>query len=434
MTRKAGIWHDPTHTPKNREVPDMRAPSSSPGHRGAFLLPITVAALLAGCAKKEEVVQAAPPEVPFVEVLQKDTPVTFELVAQLKGHEDVEIRARVVGFLKSINYTEGTQVKKGQLLFTIDDEPYRAQLAQAEATLARAESALAKADLDVKRSTPLAERRAISQRELDNDLAQQRSAKAIVAAANAELQQARINLSYTRVSSPVTGLAGNAEKKVGDLVGKEGPTLLTTVSTLDPIRATVNIREADYLRFARARAAREGKGKQAGGYGDAAERDPRLVLADGSTYPEPGKIILVDRAVDPLTGSLRVDLAFANHDHLLRPGFYGKVIAAYDELKGALLVPQEAVTELQGSYLVAVVGEGDKIDVRKVETGPKVGAMWVVTSGLKPGERVVTAGSQRLRPGQVVKPVAATAGELKAAEGTPPGAPASATAKAGEGK
>ena len=408
----------------------MRVRSSSPGHRGALLLPVAAAALLAGCAKKQEAAPAAaPPEVPVVEVAQKDTPLSFELVAQLKGHEDVEIRARVVGFLKSIAYTEGTQVKKGQLLFTIDDEPYRAQLAQAEAALARAESALAKAELDVKRSTPLAEKRAISQRELDNDLAQQRSAKATVAAARAELEQARINLSYTRMSSPVTGLAGHSEKKVGDLVGKEGPTLLATISTLDPIRATVNIREADYLRFARARAGREGKPQ-----GGAAERAPKLILADGSTYPEPGKIILVDRAIDPLTGSLRIDLAFANPDHLLRPGSYGKVIAAYDELKNAVLVPQEAVTELQGSYLVAVVGEGDKIDVRKIEMGPKVGAMWVVASGLKAGERVVTAGSQRLRPGQVVKPVAASAGELKAAEGKPPGAPGDATAKAGEGK
>ncbi|HET9598231.1 MAG TPA: efflux RND transporter periplasmic adaptor subunit [Anaeromyxobacteraceae bacterium] len=407
----------------------MRARSPCSALRGASLLAFTVA-LLAGCAKKEQAAPAAaPPEVPVVEVAQKDTPLTFELVAQLKGFEDVEIRARVSGFLKSVDYTEGGNVKKGQLLFTIDDEPYKAQVAQAQAAVARAESALAKAELDVKRSTPLAEKRAISQRELDNDLAQRRSATAVVAAAKAQLEQARLDLGYTRVFSPVNGLAGYAERKVGDLVGKDGPTKLTTVSTLDPIRATVNIREADYLRFAKARAAREGKGK-----GNVKDREPKLILADGSTYPATGKIVLVDRAVDPLTGSLRVDLAFPNPDRLLRPGFYGRIVADYDELKGALLVPQEAVTELQGSYLVAVVGEGDKIDVRKIETGPKVGGMWVVTSGLKPGERVVTAGSQRLRPGQVVKPVAPSPAEMKAAEGQPPGAPAGATAKASEGK
>ena len=364
----------------------------------ALLVPAL--ASLVACANEKAPAAPPPFQVPVVDVGKKDTPINFELVAQLRGYEDVEIRARVEGYLKTIDYAEGRDVKKGQLLFTIDDEQYRAALAEAQAALARAQSTLAKTDLDVKRYTPLAAERAVSQAELDNAVAANRSAKAQVEAAQANLEQARLNLSYTRISSPISGLAGRAEKKVGDLVGKGDPTLLTVVSSIDPIRASVAIPEGDFLRFTRA--ASQGKQEPAGA-------PPRLVLSDGSVHPQPGKVILVDRAVDPLTGTLRVDLAFPNPDKTLRPGLYGKVIAQSEVVKGALLVPQRAVQELQGTFTVLVVGEGNKIETRKVKPGSKVGTQWIIEEGLKAGDRVVTEGFQRLRDGMVVSPTGATA-------------------------
>jgi len=377
--------------------------------------------VLAACAKEKAPVAGPPPQVPVFEVSGKDTPIELELVAQLRGFEDVEIRARVEGYLGSVDYAEGTDVKKGQLLFTIDDQQYRAGLAEAQAALARAESSLAKADLDVKRYTPLAAERAVSQAELDNAVAARRSATAQVEAGRANLEQARLKLSYTRIASPIAGLAGRAEKKVGDLVGRGEPTLLTTVSSIDPIRASVAIAEADYLRFSRAIAA--GKSQRA-------QQPPRLILSDGSTHPEPGKIILVDRAVDPLTGTLRVDLAFANPQKTLRPGLYGKVIAQSEVVKGALLVPQRAVLELQGTFTVLVVGEGNKVETRKVKPGPKVGNLWIMEEGLKPGDRVVLEGFQRLRDGMVVSPTAPAPAAPPA--GAPPGAaPPSGAAPSG---
>jgi len=356
--------------------------------------------LLAACGKKEAPPAGPPPQVPVFEVSAKDTPLELELVAQLRGFEDVEIRARVEGYLASVDYAEGTEVKKGQLLFTIDDEQYRASLAEAQAALARAESNLAKTDLDVGRYTPLAAERAVSQAELDNAVAANRSAKAQVEAGKANLEQARLKLSYARIGSPIAGLAGRAEKKVGDLVGRGEPTLLTTVSSIDPIRASIAIPEADYLRFSRAIA--EGKSQRA-------QQPPRLVLSDGTPHPEPGKIVLVDRAVDPLTGTLRVDLAFPNPQKTLRPGLYGKVIAESETVKGALLVPQRAVQELQGTFTVLVAGEGNKVETRKVKPGPKVGQLWIMEEGLRPGDRVVLEGFQRLRDGMVVSPTAPSA-------------------------
>jgi membrane fusion protein (multidrug efflux system) len=368
---------------------------------------------LAACAKEKGPAAAPPPEIPVVTVTQKDTPLEFDLVAQLRGLEDVEIRARVEGYLQSIDYEEGSTVKKGQLLFTIDDQQYRAALAQAQATLAAAETAFSKADLDVKRFTPLAAERAVSQSELDNSVSARKSGAAQVEAAKASLERARLNLSYTRITSPITGLAGKAEHKVGDLVGKGEPTLLTTVSSIDPIRASVAIPEADYLRFARSIES---------GTALRSKEPATLILSDGTRYPYPGKVLFVDRAVDPQTGTLRVDLAFANPTRTLRPGLYGKVKAESEVVKGALLVPQRAVQELQGTYTVVVVGQGDKIETRKVVPGQKVGNQWIIQEGLKSGDRVVLEGFQRLRDGMTVVP-------KPAAEPAPAASPAPAGGK-----
>jgi len=390
----------------------LRAPTI----RSVKVTALACAAVLAGACGEEKPPAAPVPEVPVAEVVRRDTPIAVNLVAQLRGYEDVEIRARVEGYLRSIDYVEGSGVKKGQLLFTIDDEPFRASLAEAEASLARTQSNLAKANLDVDRYTPLAAERAVSQADLDNAIAAQRSARAQVAAAQANLEIARLNLSYTRISSPLAGLAGKAERKVGDLVGKGEPTLLTVVSSVDPIRVSIAISEADYLRFARAKVAEDAAEKA----GKPAERDslkaPQLILSDGSIHPYPGKIIFISREVDPATGTLRVDLAFPNPDRTLRPGLYGKVHAEMEVLKDALLVPQRAVQELQGTYTVVALAPGDKAQTRKVKPGPKVGSQWVILEGLKPGEAVVVEGAQRLRDGMEVKPIAAPAST--AAEGT----------------
>jgi RND family efflux transporter MFP subunit len=361
---------------------------------------VAVLLTLAGCGKEKAPAAMPPPEVPVVTVTEKDTPLDFELVAQLRGYEDVEIRARVEGYLQSIDYAEGSTVQRGKLLFTIDDQQYIAALAQAQAALASAQNQFDKGDLDVKRFTPLVAERAVSQAELDNAISARKSGAAQIEAGKANVEKARLNLSYTRITSPITGIAGKAEHKVGDLVGKGEPTLLTTVSSVDPIRASVAIPEADYLRFARAidtgQAARS-------------RTPPILVLSDGTKHPYPGKVLFVDRAVDPQTGTLRVDLAFPNPQKTLRPGLYGKVKAESEIVKNAILVPQRAVQELQGTYTVVVVGEGDKVETRKVKPGPKVGSLWIIQEGLKSGDRVVIDGFQRLRDGMTVVPQPAAA-------------------------
>jgi membrane fusion protein, multidrug efflux system len=246
--------------------------------RPALLLLCAMAVLpAAGCSSKDKAPPALPPpEIPVVKVQARDTPIDFELVAQLRGLEDVEIRARVEGYLRTIDYAEGTTVKKGQLLFTIDDQQYIAALAQAQATLANAQTQFDKADLDVRRFTPLAAERAVSQAELDNAISARKSGVAAVEAAKASLERARLNLSYTRISSPIHGIAGKAEHKVGDLVGKNEPTLLTTVSSIDPIRVSVNLPEAEYLRFSRA---------ILGGKAAPASAAPILILSDGTEPP-----------------------------------------------------------------------------------------------------------------------------------------------------
>jgi membrane fusion protein (multidrug efflux system) len=361
------------------------------------------------------------------EVIQRDVPIGGELTATMLGIEDVELRARVEGYLKSVDYREGSEVKKGQLLFTIDDQPYRAKLAEAKGALGRAEAALSKADMDVSRYRPLAAERAISQAELDNAVSAQRSARAQVDAAKAGVESATLDLGYTRISAPIDGLAGSAQRKVGDLVGKGEPTLLTTVSSIDPIRVRVNIPEALYLKYAdRLQAAYAppqasatvastagGKKQEPPAAGDGAQ----LVLADGKTYPHRGRLILVDRSVDPQTGTLRADLAFPNPKRVLRPGLYAKVHYKEEVRPAALLVPQRAVQELQGQFSVVVVNAEGKVESRKVKPGPRAGSLWILEEGVKPGEKVVVEGVQKVRDGMTVKAT------LVAAE-TPAPAPA----------
>ena len=405
-------------------MPRIRSSPPCPAPSLARRVVVLAAAGLVACSGKKEEKKAPPvPEVTVTEVVQRDVPVGAQLTGTLKGNEDIEIRARVEGFLKSIDYEEGAMVKKGQLLFTIDDLPYRTKLAEAKGDLARAESGLAKATLDVRRYTPLAAQRAVPQAELDNAIALQRSARAQVDAARANVRNAEINLGYTRLTSPIDGLAGQAQRKVGDLVGKPDPTLLTVVSTIDPVRVSVNLPEALYLK------AVSELPKPGAAPAEPSEDRPgaQLVLADGSVYPERGHLVLVDRAVDPTTGTLHAELAFRNPQRLLRPGLYAKVLYREELRRGALLVPQVAVQELQGQYSVVVVNGEGKAETRKVKVGPRYRNQWVIDEGVKPGEKVIVEGVQKARDGMLVKATAAPPeGQPAEAGGTASGAPATA--------
>jgi len=394
------------------------------------LLTGAAAAVLAACTEKT----APPPSVPevsVVEVIQRDVPIGAELTATMNGFEDVELRARVEGYLRSIDYSEGSQVNKGQLMFTIEDSQYRQKVAEATATLTRAQAALSKADLDVSRYRPLAAERAISQAELDNAIAAQKAARAQVDAGKAGLENARLNLGYTRIAAPIDGLAGRAQRKVGDLVGKGEPTLLATMSSIDPIRVTVNMPESLYLRYANELKAISTQQKDPKKQPPPQSEGPRLVLADGSSYPEPGRLILVDRSVDPQTGTLRADLAFPNPKHLLRPGLYAKVRYKEEVRSGALLVPQRAVQELQGQFSVVLVNAEGKCESHKVKPGPRVGSLWILEDGVKRGDKVIVEGLQKVRDGMVVKatvvptdPLAQATSPPTSAPGTEPGMPA----------
>jgi membrane fusion protein (multidrug efflux system) len=388
-------------------------------------------AVLAGsaCGKKEEAKPPPVPEVTVTDVVQKDVAVGGELTATLRGFEDIEIRARVEGYLKSVDYKEGQEVKKGALLFTIDDQPYRAKLAEAKGELGRAQSALSKADLDVARFRPLAEQRAISQAELDNAVAAQRSARSLVDAAKATVEKATLDLGYCRITSPIDGLSGQAQRKVGDLVGKGDPTLLTTVSSIDPVRVSVNLPEALYLKYAE-KIPTDGTVPTK----PTADRPgAELELSNGTIYPERGYIVLVDRAVDPQTGTLRADLAFRNPKKLLRPGMYGKLKYAMDQRPGAVLVPQRSVLEIQGQYSVVVVNAESKVEARPVKVGPRIGSLWIVESGVKPGEKVIVEGASKVKDGMVVKATAVPPEPLPPEGPTPAPAAPAAPASTGTG-
>src|SRR5262249_22778769 len=291
-------------------------------------------------------------------------------------------------------YKEGQFVRTGESLFEIDPRQFRAALEQAQGTLGRADAQLSKASKDVERFTPLAAEKAISQQELDNALAAERDAKAAVASAKAAVDQTALNLGWTKITSPIDGIVGIAKAQVGDLVSPT--TVMTTVSTVDPIRVTYGISEREYLRFAalinRPNYATTQRGP-----------DLDLVLDDGTVFRQKGKAVLVDREVDVKTGTMTVKGFFPNPNNILRPGQYAKVRAALDVKRGALLVPQRAVTELQGSYRVAVVGADDKVEIRAVEPGERIGDAWVIEKGLHPGENVIVAGLQLVKPGMVVK-------------------------------
>jgi len=361
---------------------------------------LAAAALLAltACEKKA----AGPPPAPEVEVVsvaQRDVPVYGEWVATLDGYVNAQIQPQVTGYLIRRDYTEGTLVKKGQVLFEIDPRPFQAALEQAKGQLAQMQAQLAKTTMDVERDTPLAAKSAIPQAQLDNDVQAKAAAQAMVDAAQAQVDQAQLNLGFTKVRSLVDGLAGFAKGQIGDLVGPT--TVLTTVSQVNPIKAYFAISDQEYLSVAGTIsqiAAGKPIPKEESG------RVLQLVLADGSVYPNKGWYEMADRQVDQRTGTMRIAGAFDNPDNILRPGQFARVRIPTGTAKGALLVPQRAVVEVQGTYQVTVVGNDNKADVRAVKVGERVGSLWIIAAGLKPGEQVIVEGVQKARTGTLVKP------------------------------
>jgi membrane fusion protein, multidrug efflux system len=406
------------------------------------------AILLTGCGSEKNgtgetaVLASAPVSVVVSPVVQRTVPLFTELTARTDAAESVDIRARVKAFLQAQSYTEGTMVKAGQVLFTLDKREYEAQLNQAKAQLAKANADLAqarerstvdtaqanlqiavaqlnKADTDVRRLKPLAEQQAVPQQDLDNALAFQQGAKAdvegrlaalstakvnqtsaigqaqaAVESANANIRQAELNVEYCTVTTPIAGIAGTRQVAPGNLVGQGDPTLLTTVSKVNPMRVFVSISEAEYLTYQRLKS----QGKLNRG------SELELILADGSVFPHKGKIIIADRAVDLKTGTLSLVAEFLNPDAVIRPGQFGRVRLAATVAENALLVPQKAVTEIQSTKVVLVVGSDNKVAMRSVTLGDRVGSDYIITDGVKAGERVIVEGLQKARPGITVSP------------------------------
>jgi membrane fusion protein (multidrug efflux system) len=432
---------------------------------------------LSGCGKEEKVVAAQPPVVEVAEVIQKDVPVYSEWVGTLDGLVNATIRAQVQGYLIKQNYREGDFVHKGQVLFEIDPREFQAAVDQAKAVLNQAKGAVdqakaglsqakgaveqtraalekAKAEVNVQdarwttakvnlaRIKPLAEQNAVSQKDLDDAIGMELStrsavdaakagvdsaqanivtaeaqvvgaqanivaAEAQVIGAQAALEKAQLNLSFTKVICPIEGIAGIAKAQIGNLVGPGSVEELTTVSTIDPIKCYVALSEQEYMRIAEERKERSGQGKV----------PLELILSDGSTYPNKGEFAFADRQVDVTTGTIRVATTFRNPQNILRPGQFGRVRAEMGIQKGALVIPQRAVTEIQGRYVVAVVGPENKVAIKPVKVGQWVGQLWVIEEGLKAGDKVVAEGVQKVRDGMAVNPKPYGAGEKEPPKG-----------------
>ncbi len=378
-----------------------------------------VIASVAGCQKEEKAAGPPPPMVEVVDVIQKDVPIYKEWIGTTDGFVNATIRAQVQGYLVKQNYREGDFVKTGQALFEIDPRTFQAALDQTKGALDQAKGILeqSKADVAVQearwatakanlaRVKPLAEQNAVSQKDLDDAIGAEESTRssviaakasvvaagASVVAAQANLDKAALELGFTKVTSPIDGIAGIAKAQIGNLVGPSSTQELTSVSTLDPIKVYINISEQEYI------STRES--------GEKVEAIPlELILADGSIFPHKGLFYLADRQVDVTTGTLKIGATFPNPGNFLRPGQYGRIRAQMRVLRGALLVPQRAVGDVQGSFMVAVVGPDDKVDIRRVKPSEKVGSLWVIDEGLKPGEKVIAEGIQKVRQGMIVSP------------------------------
>jgi membrane fusion protein, multidrug efflux system len=344
----------------------------------------------AGCSSSAEKPAPPPPTVTVTPVIEKEVPITQEWVGTMAGNTDADIRPKVEGFLLTRLYDEGSYVDKGQAMFQLDRRQAEAAVEQAQGNLERARAALGQAQIDVRRFTPLVAQKAVSQAELDKATSAEKAAKASVDADQAGLDNAKLNLGWTTVSSPISGIAGISKVAIGDLITPT--TAMTTVSSVNPIYVDVNVAEQDYLRFQREKA------RQAGG------RKLQLILGDGTVYAQRGHVLFLNREVDTRTGTIQVRGEFPNPGNVLRPGQYARVRAVTELRKGALLVPQAAISELQGVYQVGVVSDDNKVTIKTVKLGPQYAEMWVVESGLQAGDKVVVDGLQRVKSGMTVAP------------------------------
>jgi RND family efflux transporter, MFP subunit len=371
-------------------------------HPARRLVPISIARYMAlallclsGCKNKDTKPALPPPTVEVTTVAQSDVPIYHDWIGVTEGFVNARIRAQVVGYLQTQSYKEGDPIKKGDLLFEIDRRPFKAAFDQAKGQLAQAEAKLGKTELDVKRYGPLVKDRAISQEEYDDAVQANLEAQAAVVAAKAQVEQAEVNLGFTRITSPIDGVASIATGQIGDLVGP-GTGELTTVSTVDPIKVYFNVTEQAYINFTRLFETESNR------YERLRQLEIQLVLADGGLYPLKGNIYAADRQVSPTTGALRVAALFPNPNYALRPGQFGRVHIKFAFANGALLIPQKAVSELQGSYQVFVVNSENKVHVQPVRVGERIGMQWIIQEGLHPGDRIIVEGIQKVREGTVV--------------------------------
>jgi len=350
------------------------------------------------CSDTSSKMEASPPEIQVVKVIQKDVPIYAEFVGQVYGFQDIPIRARVEGFVDGLHFNEGLPVKKGQLLYTIDPQPYEAQVASMQSKVAEAQTYLVNAENELARYTPLAKINAVSKSDLDAAQASRDAAEASLEAAKANLRMAQIDLSYTRLMSPIDGLIGKTEARAGEFVGREpNPVILNVVSQIDRVRVQFFLTESEYLTVVRRALADHNKT-------DKKINNIDLILADGTHYDKKGTIEFLGRNIDTSTGSILVQALFPNPDQLLRPGMFAKARVEYEILKGALLVPQRSIIELQGQYSVYVVEKDDVVKSKTVTVAEKIGDLWLVKEGLTPEDRVVIDGLQKVTSGMKVIP------------------------------
>src|SRR5579859_4176007 len=373
---------------------------------------LVIGLLATGCAK-HAARTAPPPLVEVTPVTQDDVPIYHEWIGTLDGLVNATIRAQVTGYLTAQDYREGEAIKKGDLLFEIDPRPFQAALDQANGQLAQAEARQGKTELDVKRYAPLVKDKAISQEEYDDAVQANLEAKAVVLSAKAQVEQAQLNLEFTRITSPIDGIASIARAQIGDLVGPATGEL-TTVSTVDPIKAYYNVTEQAYINFTRQFTTENDR------YGRLRQLDIDLLLTDGTVYPLKGKIYAADRQIGLTTGALRVEALFPNPGNSLRPGGFARVRIKLDLKRDSILVPQRAVSELQGSYQVAVVEADNKIHIQPVRVGDRTGDLWAIEEGLHPGDRVVVEGNQKIREGVTVITTNYVTAQMVQTAATPP--------------
>ncbi|MCP4268522.1 MAG: efflux RND transporter periplasmic adaptor subunit [Candidatus Brocadiaceae bacterium] len=362
------------------------------------LLLVVPVILLISCNKGGPSLPPPPQEIPVVEVIQRDVPIYREFVGQVFGEQDIPIRARVEGFLQGIHFQEGNTVKKDQLLYSIDSQPYEAEVATQQGRLAEAKTALVKAENELRRKEPVAKTGAISLIDLDAAIADRDAATATVSAAEASLRLSEIQLGYAKIYSPLQGMIGKTEADIGEFVGRfPNPVILNTVSRIDMVNVQFYLTEAEYLTLAREYIERSD--------GQSKDRIMQLILSDGSLYDETGKADFIDSHVDADTGSMLVQASFPNPDKLLRPGMYCKVKVQLKTTKGALLVPQRCVMELQGQYSVYTVNDSNKVESRQIVVGERIADLWLIEEGLNASEKVVIEGLQYVSSGVEIKPV-----------------------------